>query len=246
MENREQFVANWDYYMYIGTGVFVIATVVIFLIHELRVMMIKELKEKYDYVTLYEIKNFWYTMIAAIAAATFISNTFMTDWIVGKGWKWFAGRIFITICLAIFTYVILSSLIRIYYPRFMESKLNRIRNRPRISPSGNPMRKLSEAEEDVHLEADQIAQEGSEVHSVDYDVWIDEKTGHKTIEKYHSYQHAIECPECGYVTMKIHHEEITTVPTQTEAGMLTKHYRCTFCTHRERKDVHLAKLADNV
>jgi DNA-directed RNA polymerase subunit RPC12/RpoP len=170
----------------------------------------------------------------------------MTDWIVGKGWKWFAGRTFLTICLAILTYVLLTSLIRIYYPKYMERRLTKLRNKPRISPAGNQMRKLSEAEEDAHLEPGQIAEEGSTVHSVDYDVWIDEKTGYKKIEKYHSYQHAIECPECGYVTMKIHHEEITTAPTQSEPGLLSKHYRCTFCSHRIRKEVHLSKLADNV
>ncbi len=246
MENRIQFVATWDYYMILATAFFVVATVVIFAIHEIRVVMIKDLKEKYEYVTHYEIKNFWFTMVSAIIAATFISNTFMTDWIVGKGWKWLAGRVFITICLAIFTYVVLASLIRIYYPRFMEGKLNKLRNRPRISPAGNEMRKLSETEEDAHLEADQIAQEGSEVHSVDYDVWIDEKTGYKKIEKYHPYEHAIECPDCGYVTMKIHHEEVEVVPTQTEAGELIKHYRCGNCSHRERRSVHLAKLADNI
>jgi hypothetical protein len=245
-EERVQFVTNWDYYMILGTSIFVIVTLVIFFIHEIRVVMIKDLKEKYDYVTLYEIKNFWFTMVSGIIAATFISNTFMTDWIVGKGWKWFAGRTFLTICLAILTYVLLTSLIRIYYPRFMERRLIRLRNKPRISPAGNEMRKLSESEEDAHLEAGQIAEEGSEVHSVDYDVWIDEKTGFKKIEKYHSYQHAIECPDCGYVTMKIHHEEVTTAPTQIEAGLLTKFYRCTFCSHRERKEVPLAKLSENV
>jgi DNA-directed RNA polymerase subunit RPC12/RpoP len=246
LEGRDQFAANWDYYMILITGFFAITTLVIFSIHEIRVIMIKDFKEKYDYVTLYEIKNFWFTMISGIIAATFLSNTFMTHWIVSKGWKWFAGRTFLTICLAILTYVLLTSLIRIYYPRYMERRLNRLRNKPRTSPAGNLMRKLSESEEDAHLEADQIAQEGSEVHSVDYDVWIDEKTGYKKIEKYHSYQHAIECPECGYVTMKIHHEEVSTAPTQTESGLLTKHYRCTFCSHRERKEVPLAKLADNV
>ena len=105
---------------------------------------------------------------------------------------------------------------------------------------------LSEAEEDAHLEADQIAEEGSEVHSVDYDVWIDEKTGYKKIEKYYSHQHAIECPECGYVTMKIVNEEITQAPTQTEPGVLSKRYRCSFCSHRTRKEVPLAKLSANV
>ena len=246
LEDHSQFVASWDFYMLIGGIVFFALTIIIFIFHEIRISMIREYKVKYDYVTLHEIKFYWYAVISGIIGATFISNTFMTEWIMKKGWKWFSGRAFITVCLAILTYFLFFSLIRIYYPRYLERRLNRLRNKPRISPAGNVMRKLSESEEDAHLEADQIAEEGSEVHSVDYDVWLDEKTGYKQIEKYYSYQHAIECPECGYVTMKIHHEEVNTKPTQSEAGLLTKHYRCTFCSHRYRKEVHLAKLADNI
>jgi hypothetical protein len=241
-----EFASQWDSYMLIGCIVFAVLTGLIFLYHEIRITVIKEFKEKYDYVTLYELKFFMYTVITGIISATFISNTVMTEWTLRRGLKWFSGRLFITICLAILTYYLFFSLIRIYYPRYMERRLNRLRNKPRISPDGNEMRKLSEAEEDAHLEAGQIAEEGSEVHSVDYDVWLDEKTGFKKIEKYYSYQHAIECPECGYVTMKIHHEEVTQAPTENESGELIKHYRCTFCSHRERKEVHLAKLADNV
>ena len=50
-ESRAQFVINWDYYMTLGTIIFVVATLVIFFIHEVRVLMIKDLKEKYEYVT---------------------------------------------------------------------------------------------------------------------------------------------------------------------------------------------------
>jgi len=246
MEDALQKAAAWDYYMYIGTAIFAVITVLLFIYHEFRVFSMPDHKARFDYVTSYEIKFFWYSIISGIIAATFASNSFMSDWILRKGWKWFYGRLFITLCLAVLTYYVFYSLIKIYYVRYMESKLERLRNKPRTSPEGNVMRKLTEAEEDAHLEADQIAQEGSEVHSVDYDVWLDEKTGYKKIEKYYSYQHAIECPECGYVTMKIHHEEVTAKPTQTEAGQLTKHYRCTFCSHRTRKEVQLSKLANNV
>ena len=246
MENAADLAPQWDYYMYVGTVVCVALCVILFIFHEVRVLFISNFKARYDYVTLYEIKFFWASVIPAIMAATFASNTFMTEWILRKGKFWFMGRIFLTVCLAILTYFMLRSIIKIYYVRYMERKLDKLRNKPRISPAGNVMRKLSEAEEDAHLEADQIAQEGSEIHSVDYDVWIDEKTGYKQVEKYYSYQHAIECPECGYVTMKIHHEEVTQQPSQEEAGWLTKHYRCSFCAHKMRKEVHLAKLADNV
>lgn len=62
------------------------------------------------------------------------------------------------------------------------------------------MRKLNEEEEDAHLDAAQLAEE-AEIHSVDYDVWLDEKTGYKKIEKYDSYLHAEKCQECGFLPL---------------------------------------------
>jgi len=107
------------------------------------------------------------------------------------------------------------------------------------------MRKLDETEEDIHLDADQIAEEAN-VHSVDYDVWLDDKTGYKKIEKYDSYLHAEECSECGYFTLKIYREEIESKPTVNEPGLLLKHYRCSYCNHHEARGVNLAKLSSNV
>jgi hypothetical protein len=241
-----EFVASWDFYMMLGALVFLFGSIAVFAYYEIRLAGLKEFKERYDYVILSEIKSFLTSIRVAVVAVCFASNMVMTEWIMRKGWGWFLGRIFLTVCVAVVFYVLLASLVRIYYPRYMERRLDRLRNKPRISPAGNPMRKLSEEEEDAHLEADQIAEEGSALHSVDYDVWLDEKTGQKKIEKYFSYHHAVECPDCGYVTMKIDNEEVTAKPSQTEPGELIKHYRCTFCNHRERRSVHLAKLADNV
>jgi ribosomal protein L32 len=106
------------------------------------------------------------------------------------------------------------------------------------------MRKLSEAEEDAHLEEHMIHEE--QFHSVDYDVWIDDATGYKKIEKYLAYQHAEECPECGYFTLRIEREEIEKMPTQEETGLFLKHYVCSYCGHREVREQTLAKLSANV
>jgi hypothetical protein len=163
-----------------------------------------------------------------------------------KGMIWFAVRLFITVSLTFIAYFFLSSVVRIYYPKQLEKRLVKLRTRPRISPAGNPMRRLSEEEEDAHLEASQIAEEASGIHSVDYDVWLDEKTGFKKVEKYMAYQHAEECPECGYYTMKIYNEEVEKSPTDNETGLLLKHYRCSYCRHREVREVVLAKLSTNV
>ncbi len=241
-----ELVAVSDFYLMMGAIIFFAASIMILVIYESKLLRIREYKEKYDYVILHEIQYFSYSVKVAMVALALYCNTVMTEWIMRKGWDWFLGRLFLTAGVTIVIYSMLASLIRIYYPTYMEKRLERLRNRPRVSPAGNPMRKLSETEEDVHLEADQIAEEGSAVHSVDYDVWLDEKTGQKKIEKYFNYHHVVECPNCGYVTMKIHNEEVTIPPTLTEQGELTKHYRCTFCKHRERQTVQLAKLSENV
>ena len=159
---------------------------------------------------------------------------------------WFYVRLFICVSFATIAYFVFYSMVRIYYPRFVEKRLNKLRNTPRISPDGNEMRKLSEQEEDAHLDASQIAEESSGVHSVDYDVWIDEKSGFKKVEKYMNYQHSEECPDCGFFTMKINVEEVEKAPTINESGILAKHYKCSYCGHREMKEAVLAALSTNV
>jgi hypothetical protein len=244
METSSTFLTSWNNYMYVGAAAFVAVAVLILLYHEFRVFQIKDYKEKYDYVNLHEVRYFWYAIIALILAAAFFANTLASGTIQHEGQRWFYVRLFITVSFSVIAYFVFFSLVRIYYPGKLEKRLNKLRNTPRISPAGNPMRKLSESEEDHHLEESQIADE--EVHAVDYDVWIDEKTGFKKIEKYNAYQHAEECSECGYYTMKISREEIEEAPTVSETGLLLQHYKCSYCNHREAKEIVIAKLSDNV
>jgi hypothetical protein len=238
------FFERWDDYMFIGGAAFVALAFLILLYHEFRILQIKDYKEKYDYVNLHEIQFFWYGLMMLIFAGAFFGNTVGTERIIHRGMLFFWVRLFITLSGAFMVYFIFSSLVRIYYPRFVEKRLIKLRNKPRMSPSGNYMRKLSEEEEDVHLDASQIAEEASAVHSVDYDVWLDEKTGFKKIEKYLNYQHAEECPNCGYVTLKIDDEYLETPPTLTEGGVLAKHYKCGYCKHGELRRVALGKLTE--
>ncbi len=245
MKISTSFLAAWDNYMFMGGYLCVGIAILILLYHEFRLFQIKNYKEKYDYVNLHEINYFWYAVIAIILAAAFLCNTIASHTIEFRGMLWFYVRLFITVSFAIIAYIVLSSMVRIYYPRTVEKRLSKIRSKPRTSPEGNIMRKLTEEEEDAHLDSSQIAEESSGVHSVDYDVWLDEKTGHKVIEKYYSYQHTEECPNCGYFTMKIANEELEVAPTQNEPGKLIKHYSCGYCRHREQKEITLAKLSTN-
>src|SRR6187551_2288959 len=242
METSSNFLSLWDQIMYIGIAVSIIGTVLILLYHEYKVLQIKDYKEKYDYVNLHEVRYFWYAVIGLITAAAFFANTIQTHKIETSGMRWFYVRLGVTACFFTIGYFIFYSLVRIYYPRFLEKRLSKLRNTPRLSPAGNVMRKLSESEEEHHLE--NIKAEG-EVHSVDYDIWLDDKTGFKKIEKYNAFEHAEECSECGYFTLKINSEEIEQAPTITEDGLLMKHYKCSYCNHREKREIVIARLATN-
>ncbi len=245
MEDHTEFINAWDQYMKLGAYVFVGVAILIFLYHEVRILRIKDYKEKYDYVNRNEIRLFWFSVIAFITAAAFYANSIGTSMIFSDVAIWFYVRIFMTASFAVIAYIILYSLVRIYYPRFVEKRLTKLRHKPRISPQGNIMRKLREKEEEAHLEP-ALFREQSEIRSVDYDVWLDEKTGFKKVEKYFAFEHTDECPECGYVTFRLRREEIARQPTDNEPGLLIKHYSCSFCKHREMKESVIAPLSENV
>lgn len=243
MESLQSFLASWDFYMLrlcfamIGIGV------LIFVYHEIRASMVKDLKDKYDYINLHEIKYFWYSILCFIIAAAFYGLTIRSEKIAYSGMIFFWVRLFIVVSIAFIAYFIFFSLLKIYYPKYLEKRLDKMRNTPRISPDGNQMRKLGEDEEDAYMDADMIAEEAN-VHSVDYDVWLDEKTGYKKIEKYNSYQHADRCPNCGYFTLRMEREEIKQEPTAFEGGLLVKHYKCGYCNHREASELKLGPSAE--
>jgi hypothetical protein len=244
METTPDFIYTWDRYLTMAAYVCVAASVLILLYHEFRVFRIKDYKEKYDYVNLHEVTYFWYAVMGVIFGIAFYTNAITSSLDFTAPLTWFYVRMFLMASFIVVMYFIFYSLVRIYYPRYLEKKLTKLRNRPRVSPAGNVMRKLKASEEEAHLEADQFAEQ-KEIHSVDYDVWLDEKTGYKKIEKYISYHHSEECPECGYVTLKIVNEELIEAPGTNTSGILVKHFKCTYCAHREAREVIVAALSTN-
>lgn len=243
MEATSTFFTMWDRYMYAGALTCVILGIFVLLYHEFKVFQIKDYKEKYDYVNLYEIRYFWYAVMAFTLAGTFFANTIASRAIEANSMRWFYVRIFISLGLTVIAYFVFFSLVKVYYARYIERKLVQLRGMPRVSPAGNIMRKLADSEvQEHHLEGTTK----SEVHQVDYDVWIDDKTGFKKIEKYNAYQHAEECSECGYYTLKIDSEELEEAPTSSRTGLLLKHYRCSYCGHREQQEVVIARLSENI
>ena len=162
--------------------------------------------------------------------------------VVGEiGMFWLIIRGFVTLCIAFIIGVIVSNVLKYYYPFYVEKRLKRLRYKPRISPkSGKPMKLMSESEEDVYLDEGMQAEE--DVFSIDYDVWVDEETGYTKIEKYAGHLHALQCPECNYQTFRVEKEEVISKPTYNEEGELVKHFHCGYCGHNEQTSFKIAKL----
>jgi DNA-directed RNA polymerase subunit RPC12/RpoP len=191
-------------------------------------------KNKYDFINRHEIKVLWIATIILVIGGCFFVNANVVELTT----LLIFVRVFVTTCMGILVALIIQNLLKFYYPFFIERRLKVLRYKPRISPkSGKPMKLLSEEEEDAHLDEGMIAEEN--VYSVDYDVWLDEVTGFKQIEKYAGHLHAIQCPECNYQTFKVTREEIIRQPTAIEEGELMKHYLCGYCGYKARKTVTL-------
>lgn len=199
-----------------------------------RLSTVPDNKDKYDFINKNEVNFLWYGSLVLILGACFFFNgniiELTTILIFVRG--------FLTVMLGIIAALIVQNLLKFYYPFFIEKRLKVLRYKPRISPkTGKPMKLLSEEEEDVHLDEGMQAEEN--LYSVDYDVWKDEETGFIKIEKYAGHLHAIQCPECNYQTFKVLREEIIKQPTELEEGELIKHYQCSYCGYKARKNVVL-------
>lgn len=239
-------IATADSWLVYGAIFFLAVAILILVYHEMRTFMVKNPKDRYDYVNMNEIRFFWYAVIAIIAAVALYLNKVLAPMIPVSASALPYVRLFFLAGFSVVAYLVFASGVRLLYPPVVERRLKRIRNTPRISPAGNVMRKLSEEEESVHLDNSEIDEQASTIHSAEYDVWLDEKTGFKLVEKYMGYQHAEKCGECGFLTMKIHSEEVTRKPSSSEEGLLIKHYRCNYCKHREAREAVIAKLSTNI
>ena len=229
MENNiesSSFLAIWHQAMLIGAGIMVGTGVLLFLAFHIRLSAIKGYKEKYDFINQKEIKDLKVIFLCfAIAAFMMINRYGMDD--LSEVEVWFFVRLFMSIAGGTLVAYVSFLILDYYYPTVVDKKLKKWRYMPRISASGSKMRLLSEEEEDVHLEEGMQAEEN--IFSMDYDVWVDEKSGEIKIEKYQGHLQALKCNSCGFYTMKVTREEITQQPSSDGAGELVKHYQCGYC-----------------
>jgi hypothetical protein len=229
MENIQPspFLVGWnDAMLYSAMAIFIIA-VGIYIWHHIRISSLKTPKEKYDYISKREIKNFEIAFICLAIGIAMLINRYGMDKIEEVS-VFFFVRLFISVAGGTLVGYIAFLILEYYYPSRLDRKLKKWRYMPRVNPkTGNKMRLLAEHEEDVHMDAGMKAEE--DVFSIDYDVWMDEKTQDVLIEKYQGHLQALKCGNCGFYTLKVVREEITQEPTTDTPGELIKHYECSYC-----------------
>ena len=221
------FLATWHTIMPIAAIICFTAGILFYLVYHLRLSSIKDYHEKYDFINANEIKYYKGVFYSFGLAVAMIVNLYGAGKVADIG-VWFWVRLFISISCATLVGYIAALVLEYYYPTKINSKLKKWRFMPRINPkTGNKMRVLSEAEEDVHLDAGKQAEES--VFSIDYDVWVDEKTNDIHIEKYQGHLTALRCGSCGFYTMRVVREEVSETHDDGSPSEIVKHYQCSYC-----------------
>ncbi|MBX2901603.1 MAG: hypothetical protein KF775_18270 [Cyclobacteriaceae bacterium] len=212
--------------MLVAAIALITAALIVFLFYQLRVSLIRTYKEKHDFINDQEIKWLKRVFVLLGVAAACGINLYGQDEIGGPGVSFFV-RLFFSIAGATLVIYISALVLQYYYPTRLNKKLRKLRYTPRTSSTGSKMKLLSEDEEDVHLNEGMQAEEN--IFSIDYDVWIDEKSGEIRIEKYQGHLISLQCNNCGFYTMRVQREEIIEKNEDGSPRELLKHYQCTYC-----------------
>ncbi|HET6541489.1 MAG TPA: hypothetical protein VFG46_13455 [Chryseolinea sp.] len=228
MENEPSspFLDLWHLAMITGAIAMTAIAIGIYIVHNIRIASIRDYKGKYNYINEKEIKNYKRVFVCLGLATMLLINMYGMGKLHNIG-VWFFVRLFISVSGGTLVAYVAFLVLEYYYPTVVHRKLNKWRYMARKGTSGVPLRLLSEEEEDVHLAEGMQAEEN--VFSIDYDVWMDEKSGEVKIEKYPGHLQALKCNSCGFYTMKVVREEITRQPGKDVMGELIKHYQCYYC-----------------
>jgi len=234
---------QWHTYTLYASYVFGGIALLITIVYYLRLVSIKSYSRKYEFVSANEAKNFWYALLCLVIGAALFLNSYIQLLFDADGGFEFILGLFISVILGVAIGYAAYAYFKYYYPSVIEDKLTKLRFKPRISPeTGKEMKLLDESEEDVHLTEEMIAHEEEAVY--EYDVWIDEETGHKFIERYDIHLHAQVCPNCNFRTLKDYKEEVVQEPTADSPGLMKNYYSCSYCDHAEVRETKIAPLRD--
>ncbi len=220
------FLELWHDLMLIGSMLMATMSLLIYFLYQLKVSSIADLKAKYDFINRSEIRWYKWVFFLLGGGAAMAINLYGKDELSTISVAFFV-RLFFSVAGATLIAYIASLILDFYYPTRLNYKLRRLRYAPRISATGTRMHLLTEDEEDVHLDEGMKAEE--HIFSIDYDVWIDEKTKEIKIEKYQGHLIALQCHNCGFYTMRVKQEEIIERNEDGTPKELLKHYQCSYC-----------------
>lgn len=123
--------------------------------------------------------------------------------------------------------------------------MTKLRDQPRFSKlNGQPMRKLTEQEEDEFLKKGQIIEE--QVGSVDYDVWVTDDLEDVMVLPYSKKLSGYSsCPECKFRTY--HHTHTNTLRHATRHHSGEKEYiqECENCHYMHRKIIIIPRISSS-
>src|SRR5690606_26712676 len=94
MERSIIFFDLWDAVMRSCAYVALATSIALIVYYEIKVSRIKDLKEKYDYINLHEIRYFWSAIVMLIVASGLFVNSIGTITIARDSMLWFCVRIF--------------------------------------------------------------------------------------------------------------------------------------------------------
>lgn len=244
MENSPvSFINYWQQIVTIWAEIAVAAAVLILIYYLLRRSLISKRTVKYEFMSANEIRFYWYAALALSVGLTFYLNGLIVGVNSTNSQFILAIKTFLSIAIGSGVGYFFNTYLHVYYPFKLEKKLHKIRFNPRKSPDGNKMKLLTEDEEDVHMTQEMIHHE--KISAYEYDVWLDDKTGYKIIEKYNGSLYDLICDNCNYRTLHEYDEEVVLEPQAQESGVLKKHYQCTYCGHKEARESKIAPLAEN-
>lgn len=239
-QSQSTFLDVFHESMFYGVLGMVVLGVLVYIIYNIRVSLIADYKEKHDFISLNEINWFRYVFFCFGIAVGLAINMYG----YGKaglnevGFLFFV-RILMGIAAGTLVSVVAHLILKYWYPARLNSKLQKWRYMPRVNPkTGASMKLLTEEEEDVHLDLGMQAEEN--IFSIDYDVWVDEKTGDVKIEKYLGHLTGLRCNNCGFYTMKVAREEIIERHEDESPKELLKHYQCAYCKNVRATQFHVS------
>lgn len=160
ISSQKAFLDLWHDIMLMGSILMIALSLITFLIYQLKVSSISDLKIKHDFINASEIKWLKWVFHFLGAAAALAINLYGRDEMTSTSVAFFV-RLFFSVSGATLIGYIAALILDYYYPTRLSRKLRKLRYTPRISSTGNKMKLLTEDEEDVHLDEGMKAEENT-------------------------------------------------------------------------------------